>query len=77
MGAYTDFENWRDDLYCGGEPPREYVEAELGATYELYDAINSRIEELVVCTPENKSKIESSLNDDMNDMWWWRKHQRR
>lgn len=74
MGAYTDFENWRDDLYCGGEPPREWIEAELGAVYELYDAVVDKVVRVIVCTASNKDGIEKSLNYETNDdIWWWRK----
>ena len=69
MSVWTDFENWRDSLYCGGEPEHERIEAEVGAKYELYDYINSRVESVVICTEENKAMIERSLNDHENDMW--------
>ncbi len=73
MGVWKDFENWRDNIYCGGEKPQERIEAEIGAEYELYDAIYDKVEEIVVCTEENKDTIERSLNDNSNDIWWYRK----
>ena len=68
-----DYENWRDSFYCGGERPVERIEAELGAIYELYDYINDKVMQTVVCTEYNKDKIEDSLNDSTNDMWTYRR----
>lgn len=73
MSIWKEFEDWRDSLYCGGERPREWIEAELGARYELYDAVYDKVTKVVVCTTENKDKIEKSLNDNLNDLWRYRK----
>jgi len=74
MGWERDFEAWRDSFHCGGEPPREWIEAELGAVYELYDAVLDKVVRVIVCTASNKDGIEKSLNYDTDDIWWWRKH---
>ena len=73
MSVWTEFENWRDSIYCGGEPEREWIEAEIGAKYELFDLIYDRVEKVVTCTENNKHMIEKSLNDSTNDMWYYRK----
>lgn len=73
MSVWRDFENWRDDIHCGGEPEREWIEAEIGAKYEMYDAVWDKVEKTVTCTEKNKWEIEKSLNDNINDIWWWRK----
>ena len=73
MGIWTEFENWRDSLYCGGEREYERIEAEIGAEYELFDYIYDRVEKVVICTEENKAMIEKSLNDSTNDMWTYRR----
>ena len=73
MSVWTEFENWRDDLYCGGEPEREMIEAEIGAKYEMYDAAWDKVVKTVICTEANKAEIEKSLNDSTNDLWWYRK----
>ena len=73
MNVWKEFENWRDEIHCGGSEPEEWFEAEIGTRYELWDAINQEVEETVICTPENKEMIERSLNDTDNDMWWYRK----
>ena len=73
MSVWSDFENWRDDIHCGGEKPKKWWEAEIGAEYELYDAVWDKVINTIVCTADNKDKIEQSLNDDINDMWWYRK----
>ena len=73
MSVWTEFENWRDSIYCGGEPEREWKEAEIGAKYEEYDAVYGRVTKVVTCTEKNKAMIERSLNDDTNDIWWYRK----
>ena len=73
MSVWTDFENWRDEMYCGGERPIERVEAEIGARYELYDYVYGRVEKTITCTEKNKDMIERSLNDYENDMWSYRK----
>ena len=73
MSVWADFENWRDSIYCGGEPEPEYREAEIGVKYELYDCVYGRVEKVVTCTEKNKAEIERSLNDNNNDIWYWRK----
>ena len=73
MSVWSDFENWRDSIHCGGEEPKEWCEAEIGAEYELYDAVWDKVINTIVCTADNKDKIEESLNDDINDLWWYRK----
>lgn len=75
MSVWTDFENWRDEMHCGGEEPKEWHEAEIGAKYEMYDAVYDKVEKTIICTESNKDMIEKSLNDDINDIWWWRKVQ--
>lgn len=73
MSVWTQFEDWRDSLYCGGEPEEEWCEAEIGAKYEMYDAAWDKVVKVVTCTEKNKDAIERSLNDDSNDLWWYRK----
>lgn len=73
MSVWSDFENWRDNLYCGGEREYDRVEAEIGAKYELYDYVYGRVEKVITCTEKNKDMIERSLNDTENDMWTYRK----
>ena len=73
MNVWTQFENWRDGIHCGGTEPKEWIEAEIGAKYEMYDAVWDKVEKTVTCTKNNKDMIEKSLNDDINDIWWWRK----
>lgn len=73
MSVWTDFENWRDSIHCGGEPPVAWIEAEVGAKYEEYDAINDTVERVITCTWSNKDEIERSLNDSEADIWWYRK----
>ena len=75
---YTEFERWRDEIYCGGyEMPTEHIEAVIGVKYELYDNVNDEIVRTEICTEANKAEIEKSLNEsfEVNDMWWWRKVQ--
>lgn len=76
MGVWRDFERWRDSIYCGGERPKEWIEAELGARYELFDCVYDKVRKTAVCTEKNKAEIEASLNDDINDLWYWRKEQK-
>ena len=76
MGVWKDFEDWRDSLYCGGERPREWIEAELGARYEMYDCVYDKVVKVITCTEKNKAKIEESLNDTENDLWYYRKEKR-
>lgn len=76
MGWERDFENWRDEIHCGGrfDRPREYIEAEIGAKYEVVDYVNDfKVVDVVICTEENKRNIEYNLNDRENDMWGYRK----
>lgn len=75
MSVWTQFENQRDEIYCGSrwDKPEEWREAEIGAKYEMYDAVYGRVEKVVTCTEKNKAEIEKSLNDSINDAWWWRK----
>ena len=73
MGWERDFENWSDSFYCGGEPPRERIEAKIGGIYELYDAVWDKVVNVIVCTASNKDDIESLLNDNSNGIWWWRR----
>ena len=74
---YTEYERWRDDIYCGGEPEPERIEAIIGVKYELYDAVWDKIVRTEICTEANKAEIEKSLNEsfEVNDVWWWRKVQ--
>ena len=67
-----DFENWRDSIHCGGEEPVERISAIVGQRYERYDYINREVVETVICTIENRAKIERALNDTENDMWTYR-----
>ena len=73
MSVWTDFENWRDSMHCGGEEPKEWIEAEIGAKYELRDYVYDRVEKIVVCTKNNKDAIERNLNDENNDLWGYHK----
>lgn len=75
MNVWKEYEDWRNSLYCGGrERPREYKEAEIGARYEVVDYIHDfKVVDVVICTEENKRKIEYNLNDPENDMWGYRK----
>ena len=73
MSVWSQFEDWRNEIHCGGEQPKEWIEAEIGAEYELYNPVWDKVEETVVCTEDNTDKIEKSLNDDINDLWWYRK----
>jgi hypothetical protein len=75
MSIWTEFENQRNEIYCGGyDEPKEHIEAVIGATYELYDNIQGGVVKTEVCTDANKDEIEKSLNTRYyeNDMWWWR-----
>ena len=78
MSVLTEFENWRDEIYCGSrfDQPEEWREAEIGAKYEMYDAVNCKVEKVVICTEKNKNEIEMSLNNKENDLWWYRKVKR-
>ena len=73
MSIWTEFENWRDSLYCGGEREYEPIEAEIGAKYELVDYVYDRVEKVVTCTEKNKAQIEKSLNDTTIDSWGYRR----
>lgn len=73
MSVWSEFEDWRDSMHCGGEKPVEWREAEIGAKYEMYDAIYDKVVKTVKCTEANKGEIERSLNDSTNDIWWYRK----
>ena len=70
-----EYETWRDSFHCGGERPVETIEAEVGATYEVYDYIECAVTGTILCTEENKESIEKVINDSTNDMWTYRKAQ--
>ena len=74
MDAFRQFENWRDEIYCGGyEEPERWVEAEIGAKYEEYDYVYGRVVRTITCTEKNKAMIKNNLNDHNNDIWGYRK----
>lgn len=75
MSVWTDFENQRDEIYCGrwDDEPERYEEAEIGAKYKLYNAGYGKVEKIVTCTAKNKEEIEKSLNDNDNFYWWYEK----
>lgn len=73
MNVWKEFENWRDEMHCGGKEPEDWFEAIVGERYELWDCIEQKVEKTIVCTEENKDRIERSLNDSDNDMWYYRK----
>ena len=73
MNIWKEYEDWRDNIHCGGERPEDWTEAEQGATYELVWLPTDEVLEVVTCTAENKERIERNLNDWSNDLQRFRK----